>query len=388
MRFIHTADWHLGRVFGGQSLIQDQEFVLREFVELVRESKPDAVLISGDIYDRAVPPAAAVELYDQVLSQLIDLHVPVIAIAGNHDGPQRLAFGRQLMSQAKYYIAGLPQAEISVVTLHDQHGPVHFHALPYAEPVMVRSILQQPNISTHQEAMSACLASSVERIAAGGRHVLLAHAFVQGGSETPDSERPLSVGGADRVNASLFEKFAYVALGHLHQPHAAGRPQIRYSGSLLKYSFAEEHHVKGVELVELTETGAVQREHIALHPRRDVRSIRVSLEELETQPYRLANQEDYLQVILTDSENLMAPINRVREFFPNTLELLTEERLLNSTSNLSAPSFAEKSDMPQPIQMIEAFFEQRFGDSLTHPQYQRIQQILNDLRLQEQEIIL
>src|SRR3954464_6712037 len=253
MRFLHTADWHLGRLFHGVHLTDDQRHVLNQVVEIARDSRPDVVLVAGDIYDRAVPPPEAVELLDEILSRLvIELKLPVVLIAGNHDSPGRLHFGSRLLAERRLYVTGHLPARCEALVLEDAHGPVSFYAIPYAEPSTVRQCLECPEVTDHNAAMAAILARVRENCPVSPRSVIVAHAFVAGGQEC-ESERPLSVGGAGTVDVSCFAGFDYVALGHLHRPQKIHCPGglVQYSGSLLKYSFDEADHSKSVTLVEM-----------------------------------------------------------------------------------------------------------------------------------------
>ena len=273
MRFLHTSDWHLGRLFHRVHLTEDQAFVLDQFVDLARRERPDAVLISGDIYDRAVPPPEAVRLLDDTLSRLtLDLGIPTVVIAGNHDGPDRLAFGSRLLAGGGLHLFGLPGPAPEPIRLEDAHGPVFIHAVPYAEPPVVREAFGVETVHDHHAAMVACLDAVRSVHPEGARSVVLAHAFVAGGAGS-ESERPLSVGGAGTVEASAFAGFDYVALGHLHRPQSLARDRLVYAGSLLKYSFDEATHRKSVSLVEMDAAGACTVERIALTPRREVRRI-------------------------------------------------------------------------------------------------------------------
>ena len=273
MRFLHTADWHLGRSFHNVSLIEDQAHVLRQLVDLAKDAEVDAVIVAGDVYDRAVPPPDAVSLLSDVLGELaLGLGIPVIMIAGNHDSAERLNFGAQLLARSRCHIFGRLGAQPDHVVLEDAHGPVHVLGLPYAEPSVVRE-RTGADLHTHDAAMAHLAAAAAANVPEAERSILVAHCFVAGGSES-ESERPLSVGGAGNVSAAAFEPFAYTALGHLHRPQAAG-PNARYSGSLLKYSFSEVDHEKSVSLVELDAAGAATVEEVSLTPRRDMRLIEI-----------------------------------------------------------------------------------------------------------------
>jgi len=319
LRFLHTADWHLGRLFHARSLIEDQAHVLDQFVALVRDTRPDAVLIAGDVYDRAVPPPDAVALLDDVLARIVvGERVPVVMIAGNHDSAQRLDFGARLMTGQGLHVAGRVGAQASALTLRDAHGDVRIYALPYAEPAVVRDALGL-DLPSHEAALGAQLAAIRAAHPANTRSVAVAHAFVVGGAVS-ESERPLSVGGSGAVAAGVFDGFDYVALGHLHRPQTLGT-NVHYSGSLLKYSLSEACHAKSVSLVELDGSGAVRIEPIALTPLRDLRLLRGDLATLIANAADDACRDDYIHAVLTDAGALLDPMARLRQAYPNALAM-------------------------------------------------------------------
>src|SRR5215213_2888033 len=263
MRLLHTADWHLGRLFHGASLLDDQAHLLEQFVDVARAAKPDVILVAGDIYDRAVPPPEAVQVLDDVLSRLvIDLKLPVVHIAGNHDSPGRLNFGSRLLAERRLYVTGHLPPRCEPLVLNDRHGPVLFYGVPYAEPSTVRQCLECDGLNDHNAATGAVLDRIRENHPSGERAVVVAHAFVAGGREC-ESERPLSVGGAGTVDATAFAGFHYAALGHLHSPQVLAGCNVRYSGSLMSYSFDEVGQAKGVYVVEMDGTGACACETVA-----------------------------------------------------------------------------------------------------------------------------
>lgn len=321
MRILHTADWHLGRLFNGIHLTQDQAFVLDQLVDMVSEAQPDVMVIAGDVYDRAVPPPDAVALLDDTLSRIaVGLHVPVIVIAGNHDSPERVGFGARLMAAQNVHIFGRLSLPLAPVVLADKHGPVSFIGLPYAEPVTVRQAFAQSEIHDHESAMRALTTCARECASATARSVLIAHAFVSGGSPS-DSERPLSLGGAETVSAECFDGFHYTALGHLHRPQQVVPARTTYSGSLLKYSFSEGNHEKGVTLVEMDGQGLVTLSQHPLLPRHDVRILEGTLAEIVARGQDDPRREDYVLVRLTDRGALVDPLGVVRDVYPHCLEL-------------------------------------------------------------------
>jgi exonuclease SbcD len=325
MRFLHTADWHLGRLFHGLHLTDDQaDLLLGEFTHVIREARLDAVLIAGDVYDRSQPPPEAIALLDELLSRLIlDLEVPVVMIAGNHDSPQRLQFGARLLAARGLHIRGTLAEAWTPLAFSDAAGTVEVCVLPYAEPAVVREGLGEPSIQDHCDAMRAAVRRFGQ--AGGARRILLAHAFVTGGASS-ESERPLSVGGTGEVDAGCFEGFQYVALGHLHAPQSVN-PRIRYSGSLMKYSFSEASQRKAVSIVEMSGDGGCRIEEVSLSPRRDVRRIEGRLQELLGTP-PASGREDYLEVTLLDEGAVFDAMGRLRTVYPNVLHVQRKEALL------------------------------------------------------------
>ncbi len=369
MRFIHTADWHLGRLFHSVHLTDDQQHVLGQFVDLVADVRPAAVLVAGDVYDRGVPPPEAVELLNDVLERIVrGLGVPVVMIAGNHDSPTRLGFGSRLLSAEGLHIAGpLPAGGALAVPFADADGPLHVQAVPYADPIVVREALAEPDIQTHEQSMRALVARARADVPFGARTVLVGHAFVAG-AEVSDSERPLTVGGAGTVPASVFAGFDYVALGHLHRPQRAGADAVRYAGSLLTYSFDEVAQRKSVSIVEIGAPGSgllrptdaagarevetaggrgeaageaageaggappaspaaspaaarVTIEQVELRPRRRVRVIEGTLHDiLERAPADEA-RDDYVCARLLDKGALLNAMGQLQQAYPNCLHL-------------------------------------------------------------------
>lgn len=381
MRILHTADWHLGRIFHGVHLTADQAFVLDRVVRLVSESKPDVVLVSGDVYDRAVPPPDAVALLDDTLSRLVlGLRIPVILIAGNHDSPERLSFGSKVLAPQHLHLAGTPAPDAMPVVIHDRHGPVSFCSLPYAEPALVRERLDRKDVVDHDSAMAAQIESARRPLPAGGRAVLVAHAFVAGGIES-ESERSLSVGGAAAVGVEHFDGFHYAALGHLHRPQRAGADHVQYAGSLLCYSFAEAGQTKSVNLVELDAAGRCAVERIPLAPRHEVRCIRGAFRELLAGPQAAESREDYVMAVLTDKEPILDAHGRLSEIYPNLLHIERSHLAAAGETGGAARDHRRLSD----LELFRAFFSQVTGDELTPEQAEAYAEIVENLRRAERE---
>lgn len=319
MRWIHTSDWHLGRLFFGESLTEEQAALLSEFVALAKERKPDVILLSGDVYDRSVPPADAVELLDEVLAKLVlDCGIPVLMISGNHDSGPRLAFGNRFFGKNRLHVCS--SVAPGAVTMTDKWGPVNFSLIPYADTASVRLALGDESVTDADTAISLRLAQSRQVSIQGGRNVAMAHAFLTGG-QCSESERPLSVGGTGAVSARNFSGFQYVAMGHLHRPQQMEAGRMAYSGSLMKYSFDEADHLKGVCCVDMDEGGNLRQEFMPLSPRRDVRGVEGVFQELMRGPQNGENPDDYLSVTLLDKAPVIQAIQRLRTLYPKTMEV-------------------------------------------------------------------
>ncbi len=321
MRILHTSDWHLGRIFHGIHLTDDQAHVLEQLIDVIKDTRPDVMLVSGDIFDRSVPPTEAVNLLDEIISRiLIDYQLPMIMIAGNHDSPDRLGFGNRLMQDKGLYITGKLNQAFQPVDLYDDYGKVSFHVIPYVEPAIVRDKLENDDIQTHDEAIQILISQVKKMMDKNNRHVLLSHAFVAGGEES-ESERPLSVGGSGVVNGAHFKDFHYVALGHLHKAQKIGFNHVRYSGSLMKYSFSEVNHKKSVSLIDMEQDGSISIEEIPLTPRRDIRRLEGFMKDILQGPQTEESKHDYLMVTLKDEGAILDPMGKIRKIYPNALHI-------------------------------------------------------------------
>ena len=356
---LHTSDWHLGRQFHNVSLLEDQRHVLEQIVAIVRERGVEVVLVAGDIYDRSVPPAEAVQLLDEVVHRLsAECGVPLILIAGNHDGAERLGFGARQLARAGVHISGPLEQEPEPVILQDAHGPVAFYPLPYAEPATVRSQLGL-EVQGHEQAMRALTARIRAHNGDARRSVLIAHCFLDGFAAC-ESERPLSIGGVETVPAECFDGFDYVALGHLHGPQARSAQHLRYSGSILKYSFSEENQRKSVTLVDMDARGGCSVEQVALRPRRDLRVLEGELADLLERGRRDSAAQDYLLVRLQDRHAILDPMGKLRTVYPNVLHL--ERPALAQAGERRAPDRERLREGELP--MFRDFFRQMSGEAL------------------------
>ncbi|MUT64426.1 exonuclease SbcCD subunit D [Paenibacillus sp. NEAU-GSW1] len=369
MKIFHTADWHLGKLVQGVYMTEDQRYALEQFTAAVAEEKPDAVIIAGDLYDRAVPPTEAVELLDELLNKIvIELDTPVLAISGNHDSPDRIDFGTAMMKSRGLHIAGRLKQDLKPVVLRDSFGEVHFHLVPYADPAQVRHVYGDEAIRTHDDAMREVTARIREKMDSAARHVLIGHAFVTPGGaaepNTSESERPLSIGGAEHVRADYFSPFHYTALGHLHQAHYVQQENIRYAGSPLKYSISEENHNKGFFVVELGAEGVQSIAKRELKPRRDMRRVSGTMEEIETHPVN----EDYVFVTLLNDNPVLFPMEKVRAVYPNALHVerrITRTLTGGEEADGGEQTLAAKRREADPVALFASFYAEVKGVPLS-----------------------
>lgn len=383
MKIFHTADWHLGKLVQGVYMTEDQSFILDRFIEVVKREQPDCIIVAGDIYDRAVPPTEAVQLFDRVLNEIIlDLQIPVLAIAGNHDSPSRLHFASNIMEDKGLYIVGKLEKELKPVVLKDADGEVHFHLIPYCDPSTVRNVFQDDAIKSHDDAMKKIVEEITRNMDKHARHVFVGHAFVTpyGESEanTSDSERPLAIGGTEYVNANHFNDFHYTALGHLHRAHAVLANNIRYAGSPLKYSISEELHEKGFYIVQLASDGEVTVEKQVLTPRRDMYTVSGTMEEI----LQFDRREDYVFVHLLDETPVLAPMEKVRSVFPNAMHVERKRTFVEMETVDGEP---KKRFELNDVDLFKAFYKEVKGIDVDEETETIFKDVLDDLLKRERE---
>ncbi|ELO1779237.1 exonuclease SbcCD subunit D [Vibrio fluvialis] len=379
MKFLHTSDWHLGRQFHNVSLLEDQRYVLKQLIDYLKNNAVDAVIVAGDVYDRSVPPTVAIELLDEVVSSICtDLNIPMIMIPGNHDGARRLGFAaKQMKGAGLHIISDFEQMMTPVVLKSELAGDVAFYGMPYNDPEQVRHHYQN-SVTTHDEAhqfLCECIKAQRDT---SQRHVLISHCFVDGAMGS-DSERPLSIGGSDRVNHEHFADFDYVALGHLHQPQKKGEEHIRYSGSLMKYSFSEQHQKKGMTLVELNDAGFVAAEHIPLSAPHDMRIIEGELDQLLEQGKTDPSAHDYLLVRLHDKHAILDPMEKLRKVYPNVLHLEKPGMLIGVDQEMGRARLARGE-----MDMFRDFFLEAKQEPLSEQQESAMAEVIQSLKQAEQ----
>ena len=377
MKFIHTSDWHLGRQFHNVSLIEDQQAVLELLIQYIESHPVDAVVVAGDIYDRSVPPTIAIELLNRVVKRICtELNTPMILISGNHDGAERLGFGSEQMKRAGLHIISNFEDMLNPVVIETpQSGQVAFYGMPYNDPELVRYAYKEP-VSTHDEAHKLLAEKITEQFNPEQKNILISHCFVDGAIAS-DSERPLSIGGSDRVSHEHFLNFDYVALGHLHQPQKKGEEYIRYSGSLMKYSFGEQNQKKGFTLVEIGQEGFIQSEHVELRAPHEMRIIEGELEQIIEQGKTDPKNEDYLLVRLMDKHAILNPMEKLRSVYPNVLHLEKPGMLIGVEQELAQAKLARSE-----IDMFKDFFVEAQDSQLSKEQEHAISDIIKQLSQQ------
>ena len=374
MKFFHLSDLHLGRRMYEFSLIDDQRFILEEILSLAEKERPGAVVIAGDIYDRAVPSAEAVELFDSFLTELAGRHIPVLAISGNHDSPERIAFGAGLMSPSGVHLSPVYNGRVEPVTLSDAYGEVRFYLLPFIKPANVRRFYPDAVIESYTDALRCAVEHM--NVDPSARNVLITHQFVTGGIRS-DSE-DVTVGGTDNVDAAVFDGFDYVALGHLHGAQKIGRETLRYSGTPLKYSFSEKDQTKDVTVVELGEKGRVSVSSLLLAPRRDMREIRGTYAELTLRDnYAGTNTEDYIHAVLTDENDLPNALARLRSIYPNLMKL-DYDNLRTRTSAVIAAQ--ERCRTMTEAELFAELYEKQNGQKMNAEQGAYADAVFAELR--------
>ena len=351
MKLIHLSDLHLGKRVNEYSMLEDQIDILSKILTVIDEEKPDGVLIAGDVYDKSVPSAEAVVLFDKFLTQLAERELEVFIISGNHDSPERMAFGSRLMDRSGIHLSQVYNGETTPFTLTDEHGPVRVYMLPFVKPAHVRRFFDE-EILTYTDA----LASAIERMELDPavRNILITHQFVTGASRSESEE--ISVGGTDNVDASVFEGFDYVALGHIHSPQNCGSERIRYCGTPLKYSFSEAKDQKSVTVVELGEKGSLTVRTIPLIPKRDMVEIKGSYEEITRKSFYEGTtyQDDYVHITLTDEEDVVDAIGKLRVIYRNLMKLDYDNKRTRSAARVDC---AEDVETVSPLQHFASLYE-------------------------------
>lgn len=374
MKLIHLSDLHLGKRVYEYSMTEDQEYILRQIIGIIDSEKPDGVIIAGDIYDKSVPPAEAVTLFDSFLSELCRRNVRVFCISGNHDSPERIAFGSKIMDGNGIYMSPVYNGRIQPISLQDDYGEVNIYMLPFIKPVHVRHIFDDDKIVTYNDAVSRAVKEM--DIDTDKRNILITHQFVTGAVRTESEE--MSVGGTDNVDVSLFDKFDYVALGHLHAPQNCGKSNVRYCGTPLKYSFSEAKDQKSVTIVEMSEKGDTTYRTAELVPLRDMKEIKGKYSEITRMDYYFGTtfQEDYLHITLTDEQDIPDAAGKLRAIYHNLMKLDYDNLRTRTDNTVSAVNNIEQKT---PIELFAEFYKLRNNAEMSEEQKSYVKKLIEEI---------
>lgn len=373
MKFIHLSDLHLGKRVNEFSMIEDQKYILSEILNIIDSKKPDCVIIAGDIYDKPVPSAEAVSLFDDFLCKLSERLLKVFVISGNHDSAERIAFGSRLMDKSGIYMSPVYDGNVAPIKLTDSFGVINVFILPFLKPANVRNFFDE-EISTYTDALRAAI--NQMNVNTSERNILVTHQFVTGASRS-DSEE-ISVGGSDNVDASVFDDFDYVALGHIHRPQNVGRETLRYCGTPLKYSFSEAKHDKSVTVLDILEKGNINIETVPLIPLRDLREIKGSYMLVTSKNfYEGTNQNDYIHVTLTDEEDIPEAIGKLRVIYPNIMKLDYDNKRTRTNTKLEAIENIQKKS---ELELFMQFYEKQNNQPMNDEQLNFVQTLIEELK--------
>ncbi len=370
MKIIHLSDLHLGKRVNEFSMLEEQEYILKEIIGVIRSEAPDCVVIAGDVYDKSVPPAEAVTLFDDFLCSLSELDIHVFIISGNHDSPERIAFGSRLMDGSGIHFSPVYSGETEPFILSDGFGEVEIYMLPFIRPISVRRFFESAEISSYTDAVNAAIDAMNIDFDSPSRKILITHQFVTGAS-CCDSE-DISVGGSDNVDSSAFDGFDYVALGHLHGPQNIGDERLRYCGTPLKYSFSEVNHVKSVTVVEMAEKGSISVRTVPLVPLHDMRELKGEFDEITG----LGRSDDYLHITLTDENEIPEAMGRLRLLYPNIMKLDYDN---SRTRCISEAELIADTRKKTPLEQFTDFYRQRNGSSMSEEQLEFTKELIGEI---------
>ena len=373
MKLIHLSDLHLGKRVNEFSMLEDQRHILSQITAMVEAERPDAVLIAGDVFDKPTPSAEAVTLLDSFLVDLSSLACPVFLISGNHDSPERLAFGGRLMAGSGIHLAPVYDGQVRPFLLQDSHGTVALYLLPFLKPAQLRRVFPDAELDSYTDALRTAIAAM--NLDPQARNVLVTHQFVTGATRSESEE--ISVGGTDNVDASVFDPFDYVALGHLHSPQTVGRETLRYCGTPLKYAFSETKE-KSVTVVELGEKGDTKVRTLPLTPLRAMVELRGCYEELTRRSfYEHTNyQEDYVHITLTDEMDIPEAMGKLRTIYHKLMKLSYDN---GRTRAAASTQTGEREPPASPLALLEEFYQAQIGASLSPEQRRFAQSLMEEI---------
>ena len=376
MKLFHLSDLHIGKRVNEFSMIEDQKYILKRILDLAEEEKPDGIILAGDIYDKQIPSAEAVQVFDEFITRLAGRAIPVFIISGNHDSAERLAFGGRLLNSRGIYLSPVYDGSVTKIPLKDQYGTVWIHLLPFIRPSTVRHVFEnEADLVTDVQTAAETVIRHME-IDLKDRNILVAHQFVTGASRCESED--VQVGGLDNIDAAVFTPFDYTALGHIHSPQNVGTDRVRYCGTPLKYSFSEVDQEKSITVVELEKQGTVRTSLLPLKPLRDMRKLRGTYLELTDRSfYRDMNREDYIQVTLTDEDDVPDGLQKLRVIYPNIMQLLYDNQRTKTTPEVDAAQAVEKKT---EMELFYEFYELQNNQPMTKQQKDFAEQLIREIK--------
>lgn len=374
MKFIHLSDLHLGKRVNGFSMLEDQKYILTEIINIIDSEKPNAVLIAGDVYDKSVPSAEAVEMLDEFLVCLAKRNLQVFIISGNHDSPERLAFGSRLIDVSGIHISPVYNGEIKPISLHDEYGIVNIYMLPFIKPVNVRRYFPDEEIVNYTDAMRIVI--NQMNIDTSNRNILITHQFVTGALRS-DSE-DISVGGSDNIDVSVFEGFDYTALGHIHRPQNIGSERVRYCGTPLKYSFSEAKHKKSVTIIELHAKDDFSVRTVPLTPIHDMAVLKGTYADITNKSYyeNTSWQEDYVHITLTDEDDIPDAIGKLRTIYHNLMEIKYDNKRTQYNAEINGTDTVKNKT---PLELFKEFYELQNNSPMSAEQISYMQNLIENV---------
>ena len=363
MKIMHLSDLHLGKRVNEFSMLEDQTYILNKIIHIIDEEQPKGIILAGDIYDKPIPPAEAVELFDDFLYKLSKRNLYVFIISGNHDSAERIAFGSRLFDKAGIHLSPVYHGNISPIELSDNFGKINIYMLPFIKPVHVRRYFPDEEINSYTAAVSTVIDNM--HIDTDSRNILVTHQFVTGSSRTESED--ISVGGSDNVDASVFKDFDYVALGHIHRSQSCGSEYIRYCGTPLKYSFSESKDTKSITVIDIKEKGDIKLDFIPLTPLRDMAEIKGSYNELMLKSFyeNTSLQKDYVHITLTDEDDIPDVITKLRVIYKNIMKLDYDNQRTRKSSEIN---LINAVDSMSPLELFDTFYEIQNGNHLSDAQ--------------------
>lgn len=376
MKLFHLSDLHIGKRVNEFSMIEDQKYILKRIFDLAEEEKPDGIILAGDIYDKQIPSAEAVQVFDEFITRLAGRAIPVFIISGNHDSAERLAFGGRLLNSRGIYLSPVYDGSVTKIPLKDQYGTVWIHLLPFIRPSTVRHVFEnEVDLVTDVQTAAETVIRHME-VDLKDRNILVAHQFVTGASRCESED--VQVGGLDNIDAAVFTPFDYTALGHIHSPQNVGTDRVRYCGTPLKYSFSEVDQEKSITVVELEKKGTVRTSLLPLKPLRDMRKLRGTYLELTDRSfYRDMNREDYIQVTLTDEDDVPDGLQKLRVIYPNIMQLLYDNQRTKTTQEVDAAQAVEKKT---EMELFYEFYELQNNQPMTKQQKDFAEQLIREIK--------